>query len=281
MKLLHDSAVSHKRWPRALSAIGRLVAVGVLAATALVPGRFLPGGEGIDVQGAFASVPVEVHWTGEAVTPYRVVVTMKTGLCDIVAFDARGSIVQWSAQEVTYFGRIQPGGSVKLVPRPGAEGYYHVRVGPLATWGPVLMATRVALLGMSAALAAAWLFGVHIDRRQWSSRRRREAVVVGATTTLTGLVLYSILPDRRPSARPGQPHRRASTGCRRSGPRKRGRRNRTREKTRAGCSIAAPTRTGSIWMPWPPTTAIRSPAMQCRPRPTNIVVVGAQVVWQT
>jgi hypothetical protein len=65
-------------------------------------------------------------------------------------------------------------------------------MGALATWGPVLMATRVLLLGLSAALVAAWSFGVRVDRRQWDARRR---FVILGSAAFSGLVLYSILHE--------------------------------------------------------------------------------------
>jgi hypothetical protein len=167
--------------------------LGLLVALALVPNRFLPGSQGVDVEGAFAGKPVEIQWTGEAAAPYRVVVTMETGLCDIIELDACGAVAeQWSAQEVTYRGRIQPGGSVKLLAQSGAKGYYHMRMGPLATWGPALMAARIASLAVFAALVTARLFGVRIDRRQWSARL---LLVIGATTAFSGIVLYSLVHE--------------------------------------------------------------------------------------
>jgi hypothetical protein len=174
----------------------RLVIVAVMVALALLPDRFLPGGQGIDVEGALAGDPVEIQWTGEAATPYRVVVTMETGLCDIFELDARGALArQLSAQEMTYRGRIQPGGSVRLLAQPGANGYYHLRMGPLAMWGPALMGARVAALAVVVALVIARLFGLRIHLRQWAARRRRELAVVAATTAFMGLVLYSIVHE--------------------------------------------------------------------------------------
>jgi hypothetical protein len=168
----------------------------VLVALAFIPDRFLPGGQGIEVEGTFAGKPVEIQWSGDGAVPYRVAVVLQTGRCDIVELDAGGTVVkQWSAQQATDRGRIQPGGRVKLIARPRAEGYYHLRMGALATWAPVLMATRVVLLGLSAALGAAWLFGVRVRRRQWDARRRLVFVVLGATTAFSGLILYSIVHE--------------------------------------------------------------------------------------
>jgi hypothetical protein len=167
--------------------------LGALVALALVPDRFLPGGQGIDVEGAFAGDPVEIQWTGEAAASYRVVLTMETGLCDVVAFDADGTVAeQWSAETATTRGRIQPGGCVRLLAQPGAKGYYHLRMGPLAMWWPALMWARVAALAVVAALVMARLLGVRIDRRRWDVRR---LLVIGATTALTGIVLYSLVHE--------------------------------------------------------------------------------------
>jgi hypothetical protein len=174
-------------------ATARLVVLGLLVVVALVPNRFLPGGQGIDVEGALAGDPVSMQWTGEVTTPYQVAVRMETGRCDVVLLDAGGTVMkQWSAEQATDRGRIQPGSSVKLLPRPVAEGYYHLRMGPVATWGPMLMATRVVLLGLSATLALAWLFGVRVDRRQWDMRR---LLVVGGTAAFFGIVVYSLIHE--------------------------------------------------------------------------------------
>ncbi len=190
------SAMPNKRRSSVLRATGRLTALAVLVALAFVPDRFLPGGQGIDLEGAFAGKPMEIRWSGDGTAPYRVAVAMETGLCDIVEFDAGGTMVKkWSAQLATDRGRLQPGGRVKLHPRPGAAGYYHLRMGPLATWGPMLVATRLVLLGLSAALGAAWLFGVPVRARQWDARQRRAVAVVGATAAFSGLVLYSIVHE--------------------------------------------------------------------------------------
>jgi hypothetical protein len=156
----------------------------------------MPGGQGIDEEGRFAGDPVEIRWTGESAAPYRVVVTMETGVCDVVTFDADGAVVEkWSAQTTNNRGRIQPGGRVKFVAQPGAKGYYHLRMGPLAMWGPALLGARVALLGLSVALVAAWLFGLRVDRRQWDARRRLVVAVIGTTTAFSGIVLYSVVHE--------------------------------------------------------------------------------------
>lgn len=118
----HLSAMPLYRRSPILRATGRLAVPGVLVALALVPARFLQGGQGIDVEGAFVGDPVDIRWTGQGAAPYRVVVVMETGLCDVVAFDAGGTAVKrWSAQKATDRGRIQSAGRVKLLPRPGAE----------------------------------------------------------------------------------------------------------------------------------------------------------------
>lgn len=192
----HMSAMRHRNWSGVLRATGRLAAVGVLSALALVPDRFLPGGQGIHIEGTIAGDPIEIPWGVPGATPYWIALVMETGLCDIVVFDVGGAVLKkWSAQQVTDRGRIPPGGRVKLLARPGAKGYYHLRLGPLATWGPVLMATRVVMLGLSAAFVTAWLFGVRVRRRQWDARQRRVLVLLAATAALSGLVLYSIVHE--------------------------------------------------------------------------------------
>jgi hypothetical protein len=60
-------------------------------------------------------------------------------------------------------------------------------------WGPTLMGARVALLAVSAALMATWLFGVRVDRRQWGTRRG--LAVIGVTTAFSGIVFYSIIHE--------------------------------------------------------------------------------------
>jgi hypothetical protein len=190
------SAIPHQRHSHVLRTTGWLVVVGMLVALALVPDRFLPGGQGIDVEGTFAGTPVELAWSGNGAAPYRVGVAMKTGLCEIAEFDAKGAVVKkWSAQKATDRGRIQRGGSVKLLADSGAEGYYHLRVGPLATWGPMLMAARVALLGMAAAIVALWLFGVRVHWWLSDPRHRHVLAIIGATAAVSGLVLYSIVHE--------------------------------------------------------------------------------------
>lgn len=187
---LHESRFS------ALRVAGQFAVLGALMASVLFPERFLPFVQGIEVEGTFAGDPVEMPWTGETPVPYRIVVTMETGLCEIVEFDVSGGVARhFLAQEVTYRGRIHPGGSVRLLARLDAKGYYHLRMGPLAMWGPALMGARVAALAVFATFVAARLFGVRIDWRQWDARRRRALPVVAATTALTGLVLYTIVHE--------------------------------------------------------------------------------------
>jgi hypothetical protein len=65
-------------------------------------------------------------------------------------------------------------------------------MGRLAIWSPALMALRALLLGMCAALALAWLFGVRINRRQWDVRR---LFVVAGTAAFSGIVLYSVVHE--------------------------------------------------------------------------------------
>ena len=190
----HMSDLPHTR--SVFRVTGRLVAAGALMALALVPDRFLPGDQGIDREGTLAGEPMEFSWGGKRAAPYQIAVAMGTGLCDIVVFNAGGIVEKtWSAKQATDRGRIQPSGRVKLAARPGAEGHYHLRMGPLVTWCPVLMARRVVLLGLSAALAAAGLFRVRVGRRQWDARQRHLVVCIGATTAFSGLVLYSIVHE--------------------------------------------------------------------------------------
>jgi hypothetical protein len=186
----------HKRWANVVRTTVRLAALGALVALALVPDRFFPGGQGIDVEGALAGDPVEIQWAGEAAAPYALVVTMETGLCDIIELDSGGAVAEhWSAQKITYGGEIQPGNTVRLIAQPGAKGHYYVRMGALATWRPAITAMRAALLGSSAVLVGIWLFRVRVNPRQWDARRRRAVMVVAATTAFTGIVLYSIIHE--------------------------------------------------------------------------------------
>jgi hypothetical protein len=189
------SATRSETWLHGTGTAVRLVIVAVLVALALLPDRFLPGGQSIDVEGEFAGDPVEIRWTGEA-APYHLAIQMETGLCDVITLDAAATVVeQWWTQTTTYQGQIPRGGKVRLVARPGAEGYYHLTIGSPAMWGPTLMGARIALLVLSAALVAAWLFGARMNWRQWSARRRIALVIIAATTAFTGIVLYSIIHE--------------------------------------------------------------------------------------
>ena len=160
---------------------------------ALLPDRYLPDGEGVNLEGVFEGHPVEVAWRRQNKAPYSFALVLEQGVCEFVQRDASGAIVdKWSAQRTTSKGRIAPGGRLQFSPMPGAVGRFHIRVGRFIVLGSLLTVIRVVISVVCLSGIAAVLFGWRIWRRGQDSRRWR---VAAAILAFSGVVVYSLVHE--------------------------------------------------------------------------------------
>lgn len=179
----------------------RRVALGILrhallvagAAMTLVPDRYFPGGQGLDVEGTFEGRPVEIPWTRTKDAPYNMSLDLEKGRCEFVLLDASGrTLIKFTAQEFTYSGRIDGCGKLQFLPSEDAGGRYHVRVGTLMVLGPLITATRVLIFVSCLAGIAASYWGWRVPL---PGQNRRRWLVGALIMAFSGLVLYSVVHE--------------------------------------------------------------------------------------
>lgn len=174
-----------------------------LAVLALLPNRYLPDGEGINLDGIFEGRPVMVQWPRQSTAPYDLALDLEKGVCKFVQLDAAGRVLdKWSASRITQKGHIRLGGQLQFFPTEGAVGRYRVRVGRFIVWGALLTVLRVAVVtgclsGMAAVLCG-WrgLGGLLLGRSvSWRSLDRRRYRVATAMLAFSGIVLYPAIHE--------------------------------------------------------------------------------------
>lgn len=164
------------------------------AAFALLPERYLPGGQGLNAEGQFEGRPVEIQWTGQKAAPYSFALHLQKGRCDYAQLNSAGTVLQHGSvgEQLTRDGQVEPGGSFRFSPSPDVVGGYHVRIGRLKVLGPLLTLARVVVLAGCLLGIFAGLWGLRLP---WAGQDRRRRLAAAAVLAVSSLVLYSLVHE--------------------------------------------------------------------------------------
>lgn len=113
------------------------------AVLALVPDRYLPDGQGVNVEGTFDGRPVEIQWPRQRAAPDSFALVLEKGLCGM-------------------FNSMLPA-QFRGAGRRGAKPQFHPMKN--ATWTETLLASRASFLSLTQS-AEEWTQGRH---RIWAS----------------------------------------------------------------------------------------------------------------